>query len=222
MNDQSARDDAIRREEAVRRVAEEYRRRGFDVEIKPRGSSVPKFVEGALPDLIARRPSESIIVGVQYGSRSSVLDRWGETARRAREEPGWRFDLVFVAPDEPEPVFEGPKPSLDALEQRARSARTLLQGAESEAAFLLLWSALEGALRLIADRETIPVTTLPASGLIRELYSAGEISRQQFNEALRLLPIQNQLVHGAGCLERADTEHLQRLVQDLLAEVKAA
>ncbi len=216
MNEQSARDDA------VRKVAEDYRRRGYDVEIKPRGSSIPDFVEGALPDLIARRSNESVVVGVQYGTRYSVSDKWGEVARRARQEPGWRFDLVFVAPDESEPVFEGLKPSLAALEQRARSAGTLLQGTESEAAFLLLWSALEGTLRLIADRETLPVTTLPTSAILRELYSAGELSRQQFHEALRLLPIQNQLVHGAGQLERSDTVHLQRLVQDLLAEVKAA
>lgn len=207
---------------AVAKVAETYRRRGYDVVIAPGAGTLPEFLEGASPDLIARASTESVVVEVKVGTRTSVAEKWGDLAQRIQRQSGWRFELVFVDPRDPEPVFEGPKPSLAALEERARNAGTLLQGTQSEAAFLLLWSALEGALRLIAERATLPLATLPTSALLRELYSAGEISRDHFEEALRLLPIRDQLSHGSGQLDRDDTEHLQRLVQGLLTEVRAA
>jgi hypothetical protein len=83
-----------------------------------------------------------------------------------------------------------------------RNAQALMGARQDEAAFLLLWSALEGALRLAGERAQLPLASLPPSTLIRELYSAGEISREQFDALLGLLPIRNQLVHGFGLDQR--------------------
>jgi hypothetical protein len=62
---------------------------------------------------------------------------------------------------------------------------------------------------------------LPTSTLIRELYSAGEIDRLQFESLMRFLPVRNELAHGFRSKEALDMEHLRLLVQALLAEAES-
>ena len=207
--------------EVLARVAEDYRRRGYDVQIQPGGLGLPEFLTGYQPDLIARSSADSVVVEVKVGTRTSVAERFREVAERVNRQPGWRFSLVFVSPDQPDQISEAPLASLSQLEDRAQSAEALLQFGQPEAAFLLLWSALEGVLRLIAQGAHLPLENLPSSTLFRELYSAGEISREQFESLMRLLPVRNLLAHGFGGDEqRLDVEQLRLIVQTLLAEAR--
>ncbi len=207
--------------EVIAKVAQDYRRRGYDVEVEPRGPELPEFLGGFQPDLIARSPAESVVVEVKVGTRTSVIERLREVAERVNRQPGWRFSLVFVSPDQPDQVSEAQPAPLSLLEERARNAEALLQEGQSEAAFLLLFSALEGILRFLGHRAHLPLESLPPSTLIRELYSEGEITREQFESLMRLLPIRNRLVHGFGSQEHLDVEELRLLVQALLAEGKS-
>jgi hypothetical protein len=208
---------------AIAKVAEDYRRRGYDVAIKPTGTSVPDFLSGYQPDIIARGPSESVVVEVKVGTRTSVAERFREIAERVNLQPGWRFSLVYVSPAEPDQLTEAEPAPLADLQERAREADSLLHTGRSEAAFLLFWSALEGSLRLLGRRAHLPLENLPSSALIRELYSTGEISRTDFDTLMRLLPIRNRLVHGLlERTENVDVEPLRGLVNTLLENARSA
>ncbi len=74
----------------------------------------------------------------------------------------------------------------------------------------------------VSDRAQLPLASLPPSTLIRELYSAGEINRAQFESLMRLLPIRNQVVHGLRSQDQIDAEPLRQLVNALLADATAA
>src|SRR5437016_268858 len=136
-------------EEVIAKVADDYRRRGYEVIIEPKGPDVPKFLEGFQPDLIARSAGESVVVEVKVGTRTSVAERLRDIAERVNRQSGWRFSLVFVNPDEPDQISEGQAASFAVLQERAHNAESLLRTGQREAAFLLLWSALEGILRLL-------------------------------------------------------------------------
>lgn len=205
----------------VAKVAEDYRRRGYEVDIAPSAARLPEFLAGFQPDLIARGPSESVVVEVKVGTRTSVAERLRDVAERVNREPGWRFSLVFASPDEPDEISDADLAPLAVLEARVRNAEGLFQAAQIEAAFLLFWSALEGLLRLLGHRANLPLEALPPSMLIRELYSAGELSREQFELLLRLLPVRNRLVHGVGAGERLNIEELQSLVRALLSDARS-
>lgn len=204
--------------QVIAKVAEDYRRRGFDVEVEPRGPGLPEFLGGFQADLIARSPTESVVVEVKVGTRTSVAERFREVAERVNRQPGWRFSLVFVSPDQSDQISEAQPAPLTLLQKRVPNAEALLQEGQSEAAFLLLFSALEGILRFLGQRAQLPLETLPPSTLIREIYSAGEINRHQFESLMRFLPIRNQLVHGFESQEPLDVEQMRLLVQVLLAE----
>jgi hypothetical protein len=174
------------------RVAEEYRRRGYQVSIEPVGDAVPEFLAGFRPDIIARSDQESVVVEVKVGVRMSAVDRYQELAQRVNAQPGWRFDLVYVDVAQ----VSGTLPDLSEIGDRTARAQNLLASGDSEAAFLLLWGSLEALLRLLAERLRLPVTTLPPSALLRELYSAGELGRDAYSLAMDLLALRNSLVHG--------------------------
>ena len=209
--------------QAIAKVAEDYRRRGYDVAVAPRGSDLPEFLAGYQPDIIARSPTESVVVEVKVGTRTSVAERFREIAERVNRQPGWRFSLVYVSPSEPDQVLEAEPAPLPELQERAREADSLLQANQPEAAFLLYWSTLEGSLRLLGRRAQLPLENLPSSALIRELYSSGELSREEFDTLMRLLPMRNRLVHGlVGRTERANVEPLRGLVNTLLENARSA
>jgi hypothetical protein len=169
--------------------------------------------------LIARSANDSVVVEVKVGTHTSVADRFREIAERVNHQPGWRFSLVFVNPEQPDQISAEALPTLPQLQERVRNAEALVQAGQIEAAFLLSWSALEGILRLLGQRAQLPVENLPPSTLLRELYSAGEISRIQFEQLLRLLPLRNQLVHGFSRTAAIEVGQLQESVRLLLTEL---
>ena len=202
---------------AIAKVAEDYRRRGYEVAIRPAGGDLPEFLEGHVPDIIARSPGESVVVDIKVGTRSSVAGRLKDLAERVSRQPGWRLSVVFVSPAEPDQPIEAEPATLDQLVQRAGQADALFAADQLEAAFLLLWSALEGGMRLLGRQAQLPVENLPPSAVIRELYSSGELSHDEFQALLRLLPVRNFLVHGhEGRVERENVEALRGVVNTLL------
>lgn len=203
--------------EILDQVAERYRARGYTVQIRPTGESLPAFLGGHQPDLIARGPNESVIVEVKRGTRTAVGDRLRDLAERTKREQGWKLSLVFVDPDTSE-IHEEESPPLTLVAERVRGATVLNNEGRKEAAFLLLWSALEGLLRILGARANLPLSSLPPSALIRELYSAGELGRDQYELLLQLLPERNRIVHGFGALDGVDVDSLRHLVEGLLAE----
>lgn len=208
--------------QAIERVAEEYRRQGYDVDVIPSGPSLPEFLAGYRPDIIAKRPDGSVVVvEVKVGTQTSVAERFRDIAERVNRQPGWRFSVVYVNPLDPDQITEADPAPLAELQDLAREADVLLGADQPKAAFLISWSALEGALRLLARRAQLPLETMPTSALVRELYSAGELSREHFEIILRFLPIRNRLVHGLhGQIGKVDAELLQALVKALLKEAR--
>jgi hypothetical protein len=205
--------------QAIQKVADDYRRRGYDVDVIPSGPGLPEFLGGYQPDIIARGADESVVVEVKVGTQTSVAERFREIAERVNRQPGWRFSVVYINPFEPDQVTEAEPAPLAELQELAREADTLLGAGQPRAAFLLFWSALEGSLRLLGRRAQLPLENLPPSALIRELYSAGEIGRDHFDTLMRLLPVRNRLVHGLhGRIDETDVKLLQGLGRALLAE----
>jgi hypothetical protein len=92
--------------QVIAKVADDYRRRGYDVEIEPSDPRIPELLGSFQPDLIARSTGESVVMEVQVGTRTSVAERLRGIAERVNREPGWRFSLVFLNPDQPDEVSE--------------------------------------------------------------------------------------------------------------------
>jgi hypothetical protein len=210
---------------AVARIADEYRARGYSVVIEPAGAELPGFLEGYRPDLIARSPSDSVVLAVRIGSELAQGERLRPIAERVEREPGWRLSLVVVRDGE-SPTLDAefaPPLSIDKIRDRFARAQELAARSQDDAAFLLLWTSLEALLRRITDRAHFPLHSVPTSTLIRELQAAGELDRSQYDRAMRALTVRNALVHGLS--SNIGAEHVRELAgltRELLGDISSA
>jgi hypothetical protein len=206
----------------VQRLASEYRAKGYEVVAEPSLKERPAFLQDYQPDLIARSKDESIIVEVKVGTEVAHGARLQPIAERIAANPGWRFSLVVVNPDRKDAarIVEQEVLGLELAKDQAKRAKLLADQGMMDAAFLLMWSSVEAALKHILIRAHLPIGSLSTSIILRELFSAGEISRDQFERAMKALPVRNSLVHGgAAALNSADMDSLTKLEESLFRDL---
>jgi hypothetical protein len=208
------------RQKRISELAAEYAQRGFHVLADPGPDAVPFDLGGYRPSLLASKGDEHHIVEVKTPGTHFTVDRLQELSEEVSRHPNWRFFLVTA-----DDLAPGEFPasavllSWEQLEERFQKAGRLLELGGSEAALLALWAVLEGMLRLQAERASLPIERLPSSALINHLYSHGELSMDQFDEALLLLDLRNRVTHGFATpdVDKA-ANRLQSLIVGLLAE----
>ena len=84
-------------QEVLERVRPNYEREGYKFIVGPSPSDLPSFLEGVLPDALASRNGENVVIEVKSTLRSadrSALVKF--LASEVRKHPGWRFDLVIA------------------------------------------------------------------------------------------------------------------------------
>lgn len=207
--------------ERVHEIADEYEDRGYRVTVQPDPSSLPFDLGGYRPDLLAEKDGQHYLIAVRASGTRLSVDRFVEVAREVSRHPGWRF-LLVTADDVTQdglPLTREKLLSWDELRAQASAAAELSKAGQEPAAILALWAALEGILRRYAERVSLPVERLPASVLIKHLYSHGELSMQQYDAARAALEVRSRVAHGfeASGLSAAVSQ-LSALVRDLLRE----
>lgn len=181
-----------------RKVADRYRRMGYDVVVHPQRDDLPFDLGEYLPALLAAKGDERYVIEVKGAGPGLSVERYLAVAELVAHHSGWRFLLVTeeeplarLAEDgEPVPLTWR---QIDLRLQRAAHFRT---SGEDEARFLALWPALEAALRHRAEDALIPLERVETASLLNHLYSLGELSMEQYDMALELLPMRTLLVHG--------------------------
>lgn len=201
-------------------VAERYRSQGFEVFINPSKSEIPFDLGNYLPDVVAKKSAdESYIIEVKTSVSQITIDRYREISEIVAQNNGWRFLLITG-----EDVSLGNTKGNDQLMtweqilQRQEQAQRFLISGEVEVAFFYSWGVLEAAMRQAAKSAAIPVENLPASSLINHLYSQGEISMKQFDQAQVIQEVHNGIAHGYQTPNLLEpTKQLQKLVNELIS-----
>jgi hypothetical protein len=204
----------------VQRIADEYRGKGYRVTLEPPSEELPAGIGNYRPDLVAVSSGESVVVEVQVKGDRSPSERFGDLARLIGSQPGWRFSFVIADPrDEGELPINAPPLTLDDVRRHVEESERV-SAHSSTATFLLLWTSAEALLRMLAAGAKLPLDRVPPSILIRDLYSTGELSLRDSDEALDLLETRNALVHGfvSPHVDTA-TGRLRQLVMNLEREL---
>ncbi|MEH2070701.1 MAG: hypothetical protein V7K47_21480 [Nostoc sp.] len=149
------------------------------------------------------------------------MERLQALAEEVSKHRGWRFLLVTLEDIEGKslPGTSEQLPSWQELTNRFVQAHKLIENDEIEPGFLFLWSILEGVLRKRVIDVSIPIERFPVIGLLRHLYSLGELSISQFDLAQACFEARNRLAHGY--IERLNLQVLHdfdNLVCELLKE----
>ena len=202
-------------------IAERYRRDGYEVAVEPGPGAVPFDLGGYRPDLVARRGDLSLIVAVKTRVDKTSFDRLRPLVDETKRHQGWRFVLVTAqdiagldAQEEDEATA-----SWGEVNASIEHANRLERSGESEAAYLALWIIFERMMRHQSYQVGLALERLETSILIRQLYSEGELSIDQYDIALKCEKLRNRIVHGFhGSNVKGEFGVLHQLLYDLLLQ----
>lgn len=211
-------------DKAVSNLVSQYQKNGFTVLIEPSGREVPAFLGNYRPDLIVKNDKKSVIVEVKVGTEVAHGERFRAIAERVAQEPGWEFSLVIISGENSETDSSiAELPTQVQVIERIGHADELLRQGRLDASFLLFWMCLESVLRLLAVKSKIPLRNAPPSAMIRELYSAGELSNEQSEVIMKLMKVRNSLIHGyIISVIPIEIDTLRKTIFDLISELNIA
>jgi len=177
-------------------IAKRYLDLGFAVTVEPSLDLIPFDLGGYRPDMLAiKQPDQNYIIEVKGSSQRISVDRFREISEVVKAHPGWRFILV-TGDDEVSIGEEAMLLQSEQINNGVKKAKSLIGEGFYDAAFLFLWSLLEGMMRRQSIQKAIPIERLGGMSLINHLYSQGEMTREQFHECKDLLSIRNRVAHG--------------------------
>ncbi len=198
-------------------VASEYESQGYDVTVQPPSADLPDFLAGFEPDLIATGKGETVVVEVK--ARNNLKDGRAIAAleNALRNQPGWRFELIIDGPAPENRQTLGATQIREAFEE----AEDLQQRDHLVPALLLLWSATEGALRLLAIREDVELESLAPGYVVTRLYTLGLLGREQYQVLEETIKLCNQAAHGFQVsVTRQDLTSILAISRELLSELE--
>lgn len=203
---------------AERLVAKRYEERGYTVIIGPPPSAIPFSLEGYMPDLLATKDSENLLIEVKRRSARVDSKLFFRVDEEVQRHPGWQFLLVTVADEELQELSTSTTVSLNkgVVQERLQQLDLLLK-TDMPAGFLLpaLWVAYVTALRLLVAHggylEGVSQESLTDFSLINKAYSDGVTSIDEYQSARRFLNLRNNAVHSLETV--ATTQECQELRQ---------
>lgn len=213
--------------ERIAAVAERYTQRGYQVVERPGVEQLPEFLQEFKPDLMAKNGSEAVIVEVQsYGQVAQSRDL-EKLAASVESNPGWRLELVLDNPPDPA-IHEGAsagdgRPTIGIPEIRsliANSEILALAGASS-AAVVLLWSALEAAIRTGLERIPASFINNESAAIIKQGVAYGLMDPEDYDVLSQLLPTRNAAAHGfTEAVDKGLLDKSTHIAKSILAEAK--
>jgi hypothetical protein len=180
--------------QALERIARRYRSEGYEVLISPSPAERPEPLRDFHIDLIARRPDETVIVEVKDARSDKMTPQIASLAELVNSIPHHRFD--FVAIQREAGLAREEWLDATALRERVEEAGLVFQRELPEAAIMLLWSATEGILRLLADREHLTLSSRGPQTMVKTLYSQGVIDKDEYEILEQAGRLRNVAVHG--------------------------
>ena len=163
------------------------------------------------------RADEVRVIEVKSRPSLAADPKISELARLIDSKPGWTFELVLVSEPEKLDSPEGSRSfKSEKIMQRIGEAERSLEAGLPEAAFLLAWSALEAATRILIAAQGVSDTriTSPRFVLDQAVFH-GAISRDEYNALIRMLEYRNAIAHGFGIDDFSDI-----MVTDLIETIK--
>ena len=178
-------------------LAKEYRSQGYEVIEEPSQEQLPSFLAGYHPDLLIRKPDETVVVEVKSRASLPAEPQIKELVRLLRAQPGWSFELVVLDTKEQLDVPAGARPfgRPDILLYIAEIERVLEFGF-AKAALVLAWSIAEATVRLLAEQEGLRLDHYASHYIIKQAMMNGIISREDYRFLLKALQYRNAYAHG--------------------------
>lgn len=213
-----------RREEKINSIAEDLRQKNHDVIIQPSTQdleTLPFDLQqyNYVPSIIAFNHEGGCIVEVKLKSRPVSVERFLSITETIAQHSGWRFLIATLDDISEFDLLEALQdfPDWQTLVQRLLVARQLLDNDDFlEPAYLYVWNLIEIALRKRMLDVSLSLERWQPMKLIKNLYSLGELSEDEYDYLELSLPHRNKIVHGLmTSINHVDCHKLYEVSQSL-------
>jgi hypothetical protein len=173
---------------------------------------------GYLPDLMFKRGDEVVVVEIKSREEHRELEELRALKNGIEQRPGWQFRL-YVAPRNSQ--MEPADNLIDAYKSIETASRLSKEG-EIEAAWVVLWMAIEGSLRiLLTRRQDRPNPGVSGLSMARRLHSEGDLSDDELSLLNDATQARNLSAHGYRLDPRRPIQtRLLRLARKLARKAK--
>jgi len=197
-------------ETTLKKIARQYSTEGYEVVVSPSPSQLPESLRDFSIDLLAKRGDETVVVQVKKPTSRKPERQLQILAEAVNKIPNYSFDFIAVA----QPAKPGRTEWLlgEELRKRMNEAIQLSHMGFPEASTLLLWSATEGALRLLSAHQHVATRAESPSLIIKNLYSQGILNKDEYIILERAVRFRNAAVHGYRT-EELDKSFFHRWVE---------
>jgi hypothetical protein len=212
--------------QAERLIAKQYEERGYVVTLGPPPSRIPFPLGDHIPDILATKGSENILIEVKAPGARTDSDSYFRLDQQAQQHPGWQFMLVTVSDDELQQSASSftSDVSVESIREILRNLDGLVDDAKMSGLVLPgLWMAYVFALRILALEEHVETDGYTDLSLINRAYSEGIVSIEEYETARRLMTLRNQAVHSLKpTATPADCKLLRQMADTLLDRLPAS
>jgi len=198
----------------IAKIRSRYEQKGYEVIIEPRQEDLPEFLQGYVPDVIARKPNEQIVVEIKSPKRAAARSALVEfLAREVPKHEGWKFDLVL----EPRDVLgSSMEPSIGEIRMALTEVKMLSKESNYKAALLLAWGLLEAATRRVAfDKSDDKGKRFLPRTVAEQLISKGFVDDETGRMLLDAGRLRTQVAHGFVSVDVSS-----RMVKVLIATIE--
>jgi hypothetical protein len=179
----------------VQQIIADLQSDGWEVLGRESVDRLPSPLRSFHPDIVAVKGTE-IMIGEVKSRDSSELQRLNGLADAVSKLPNTRLEVFWYGSElEKEPARE-------RVREYARKAAELLQIGYLDAATVMVWTALEGALDYFIEDTQAPVTNTPdvsrnSWSSLSQLYSLGYIDEEDYERLSDLRKQRNAVAHFA-------------------------
>jgi uncharacterized protein YutE (UPF0331/DUF86 family) len=197
----------------LEQLAAEYRRKGYDVSIRPDSEDVPQFLAPFQPDLIVRSANDNAVIEVK-SSKDLTSGSLAQLAAKVESKPDWRLELVVVNQSVAQEVPQhGVLVAEDRIDHILRQAQLLSREKSYEPAALMAWAAAEAILRRMALASGVEVERKSTGSVLKLLYVLGLIDDDQYDNFARAMEFRNAFAHGFEA--SLQPENIDRVIHDV-------
>lgn len=210
-------------EKAVAQLANRLELEGYSVSTTPKEEDVPFSLGGYVPDLVATKPGDNLIVEIKLRSNPRDLERYRRVIATVEAHPGWRFLLQTISDlEQPERTPTTAPLDVTAIQSYIAKTSKILEAGIPELAIPYLWNAIIALLRVEASVEGVSYDDIADRSLINRVYSSGLISSRDHERLLNWNRLRNEVVHSTAPEVDAQTvDEIADYVATLLAGLES-
>jgi uncharacterized protein YutE (UPF0331/DUF86 family) len=203
-------------EKKIKEIVEEYSQKGYRVFSNGDYINIPNFLKNYSPDIIAMSEEDKVVIEVRTKYSLSKSNNLENLANLINQQKGWRFELIMVNSKETEDN-EREDLSINEIMNMLNEAERLLDNKHVKASFILTWSSIEAIVRNKLKSEKINSDINNPIKMIKNLYTFGLVSRDEYEFLHTQFKLRNSVVHGfkAPNLDTQKTQALINLAKNL-------